>query len=130
MKGYVVDIAAETLSNTDFRRVLYTASHGQLVVMSLSALEEIGTEVHDVDQFLRIEAGTATVVLNGVSHLVTGGSAIVVPAGVTHNVVNTGTEPLKLYTLYMPPHHKDGTVHTTKNEAEKATEHFDGTITE
>lgn len=130
MNGYVENIEKLTLENNDFRRVLYTARNAQLVLMSLLSHEEIGEEVHDVDQFLRIEKGTGKALLNGVSHELMDGSAVVVPAGTKHNIINTGATAMKLYSLYMPPHHKDGTVHKTKADAEGDDEHFDGTTTE
>lgn len=128
MKGYVVNIEKATRENTDYRRVLYTAKNSQLVLMSLFPGEEIGEETHHLDQFLRFEAGEGTVVLDGVAHAVADGSAVVVPRGTRHNVMNTGDTPLKLYSLYSPPEHKDGTVHRTKAEAVE--EHFDGETTE
>ncbi len=131
MKGYVGNIEKETEENTSFRKVLYTAKHSQLVLMSLLPGEEIGEEVHDLDQFIRVEAGEGKAVLDGVEHTVRDGFAIVVPAGTRHNVINTGTENLKLYTLYSPPEHKDGVEHRTKQDAASDTEdHFDGVTTE
>mgnify|MGYP003394789117 FL=1 len=131
MHGYVTNIEKESLENKNFRKVLYTDKNTQLVVMSLLAGEEIGEEVHDVDQFLRVEKGMGKAVLNGISHDILDGSVIVVPTGTKHNIVNTGSEDMKLYTLYMPPHHKDGTVHRTKAEAEvDTTDEFDGVTTE
>lgn len=124
-RGYLQDIEVRTLSNTDYRRVLYTARHSQLVVMSLLPGEAIGDEVHQVDQFFRFEAGTGTVVIDGAAEPVRHGVAVIVPAGSRHNVINSGTTPLKLYTLYTPPHHRDGVVHHTRAEAEADTEHFD-----
>lgn len=120
MAGYVDNIGKITLENTDFRRVLYTGQHAQLVVMSLKPNEEIGMEVHEVtDQFLRIEQGEGKVIMNGEKQQIEDGSAILVPAGTEHNVINTSSEKeLKLYTIYSPPHHKDGTVHKTKQDAE------------
>lgn len=126
MKGYISNIEKSTLENSHFRKVLYTTTQSQLVLMSLLPGEEIGEEVHDVDQFLRIEQGTGMAVLDGVPHPIEDGSAIVVPIGTKHNVVNTGKDSMKLYSLYMPPHHKDGTVHETKAQAESDEEHFDG----
>jgi len=119
LSGYVTDIEEKTLQNTYFREVLFTAPHHQLVVMSLLPGEEIGLETHhDIDQFLRIEAGEGKAYLNGEEHALKDGSAVVVPAGTEHNVVNTSaTEPLKLYTLYSPPEHPDGTIHKTKADA-------------
>jgi mannose-6-phosphate isomerase-like protein (cupin superfamily) len=130
MKGYVTNIEKLSLENDNFRKVLYTDKNSQLVVMSLIAKEEIGEEVHDVDQFLRVEKGSGTAILNGISHEITDGSVIIVPAGTKHNIVNSGSDSMKLYTLYMPPHHRDGVIHKTKAEAESDTEHFDGTTTE
>lgn len=121
MTGYVGNIEKLTLENSNFRRVVYTSQHVQLVIMSLKPKEEIGFEVHEItDQFLRIEKGTGKVIMNGEEHEIGDGSAIVVPAKTKHNVLNTSsTEDLKLYTVYSPPHHKDGVVHKTKEEAEK-----------
>lgn len=130
MNGYVSNIEKLSLENDNFRKVLYTDKNSQLVLMSLLPKEEIGEEIHDVDQFLRIEKGVGSAILNGVSHDLTDGSAIVVPAGTKHNIVNTGSGSMKLYTLYMPPHHRDGVVHKTKAEAEADTEHFDGKTSE
>jgi mannose-6-phosphate isomerase-like protein (cupin superfamily) len=120
MNTFIGDIEQLTLKNNNFRRVLHTGQHAQLVVMHLKPNEEIGTEVHEiVDQFIRIEQGEAKLILDGEEHLVKAGDAFVVPAQVKHNVVNTSAEnPVKLYTLYSPPHHKDGIVHQTKTEAE------------
>jgi mannose-6-phosphate isomerase-like protein (cupin superfamily) len=123
MTGYVGPIEKTTEKNKFFRRVLFTGKHLQLVVMSLKPKEEIGNEVHEhVDQFFRIEEGTARFVFNGrEKHLVRAGGAVVVPAGAWHNVINASpTEPLKLYTVYTPPQHPDGTVHKTKAEADAA----------
>ena len=131
MKGYVTNIEQETLENEDFRRVLYTAKNCQLVVMSIPSGGDIGEEVHDVDQFIRIEEGEGKSILDGVERDLTDGSAVVIPAGVRHNIKNTsGSDALKLYSLYAPPHHKDGTVHKTKEDAEKDNEHFDGVTTD
>ncbi|MDO5505249.1 MAG: cupin domain-containing protein [Pseudoxanthomonas suwonensis] len=132
-KGYVDDIEARTLENTDFRRVLYTGAHLQLVVMTLQPGEEIGTEVHpDIDQFFRIEEGEATLLIDGAKHVLEHDDIAIVPAGAQHNVLNEGEAPLKLYTLYGPPEHKDGTVHATKAIADEQHEadHFDGKTTE
>ena len=129
MKGFVTNIEQEALENGNFRKVLYTSSHMQLVVMSVET--EIGMEVHnDVDQFIRIEEGTGKAILNGQEHALEDGSVVVIPSGTEHNIVNTGDSPLKLYTIYAPPHHKDGTVHVTKEEAEQSDEHFDGITSE
>jgi mannose-6-phosphate isomerase-like protein (cupin superfamily) len=130
MKGFVQDIEKVAVENNEFRRVLYTAHHCQLVVMALRPGEEIGMEVHDVDQFFRVEEGAGEAVIDGVRTAVQSGFALVVPAGARHNIVNTGSKALKLYTLYAPPHHKDGTVHHTRAEAEADHEHFDGVTTE
>ena len=130
MKGFVQDIEQIAVENNEFRRVLYTARHCQLVVMALRPGEEIGMEVHDVDQFFRVEEGAGEAVIDGVRSALQSGSAVVVPAGARHNIVNTGPKALKLYTLYAPPHHKDGTVHHTRADAEVDHEHFDGATTE
>lgn len=130
MKGYVANIEKLALENDNFRKVLYTDKNSQLVVMSLLAGEEIGEEVHDVDQFLRVERGVGKAIIDGVSQDIADGSAIVVPVGARHNIINTGGEQMKLYTLYTPPHHRDGVVHATKAEAEADEEHFDGETTE
>ena len=128
MKGFITNIEQDTLENTDYRRVLYTAKNSQLVLMSIEPGDEIGEEVHELDQFIRLEAGTASVILNGETHSVPADSAVIIPAGVTHNVNNTGEETLKLYSVYAPPEHKDKTVHPTK--ADEQEEHFDGVTTE
>ncbi|MDO8603838.1 MAG: cupin domain-containing protein [bacterium] len=128
MKGYITNIEKATKENTDYRRVLYTARNSQLVLMSLAPGEEIGKETHHLDQFLRFEEGEGKVILDGVEHVVTDGFSVVIPQGTLHNVVNTGTQNLKLYSLYSPPEHKDGTVHHTK--ADEQDEHFDGLTTE
>lgn len=131
MKGYVENIEHLVLANEYFRQVLYTAKSTQLTVMHLRPKEDIGEEVHDVDQFLRIEKGTGRAVLNGVESKLLDGSVVIVPAGVKHNIINdSDTEPMKLYTLYCPPHHRDGVVHKTKQEAMGDSEHFDGTTSE
>ena len=131
MKGFVDDIEDLTESNKDFRRVLYTGKNLQLVLMSLKAGEEIGEEVHaGHDQFFRVEKGKGEVWIDGVRTKIKGDHAIIVPAGARHNVINTGEKSLKLYTLYAPPEHIDGTVHATKADADAAHEHFDGRTTE
>lgn len=131
MNGFVINLEKATEDNAYFRQVLYTAPHSQLVVMSLQPNEDIGEEVHTLDQFLRVEAGQGKAVLNGVEHEISDGSAIMVPAGVRHNIINTSdSQPMKLYTVYSPAEHKDGTVHKTKAEAEAGEEHFDGVTTE
>jgi mannose-6-phosphate isomerase-like protein (cupin superfamily) len=126
MTGYVGPIEKQTLKNPNFRQVLFTGKHCQLVVMCLQAGEEIGNEVHEhTDQFFRIEEGEAKFVFNGSEeHLVGDGEAVVVPAGTYHNVINASkTKQLKLYTVYSPPNHPDGTIHKTKAEADEAEEH-------
>lgn len=131
MKGFIGDIEDRTESNRDFRRVLYTGPHLQLVLMALNPGEEIGEEIHDdTDQFFRVEEGEGEVVIDGRASRIESDVAILIPAGARHNVRNTSREPLKLYTLYAPPHHEDGTVHKTKADAQVATEHFTGTTTE
>jgi len=130
-RGLVTDIEKVTEQNNDFRRVIYTASHSQLVVMALSPGQHIGAETHrDVDQFLRVEEGTGEVMLGATRRPVGPGAAIVVPAGTKHDVRSTGDKPLKLYTVYSPPQHRDGIVHHTRADAEGDTEHFDGKTTE
>ena len=130
MKGYVQDIESIATQNENFRKVLYTAHHCQLVVMALKPKEEIGAEVHKLDQFFRVEQGSGEAVLDGVHTAIYAGFAVVVPAGARHNIINTGTEPLKLYTIYSPPNHRDGVVHRTRADAEADTEHFDGKTSE
>lgn len=132
MKGFNANIEKDTLENSDFRRVLYTGKHSQLVLMSLKPGEDIGMEVHgENDQFFRFEQGQGKVLIDGNEYMVEDGSAIVVPAGAEHNVMNVSeTEELKLYTIYSPAHHKDGIVRVTKAEAEANEEDFDGTTTE
>jgi len=131
-KGFAIDIETETVKNTEFRRVLYTSNFSQLVLMCLKPGEEIGAEVHDdVDQFFRFEEGEGVVVIDGVEHAVKDGSAVIVPNGANHNVINTSkTADLKLYTIYSPPEHRDGVVHKTSEEAMADDEHFDGKTTE
>ena len=130
MKGFVQDIEDLAVQNSEFRRVLYTAKNCQLVVMALKPGEEIGAEVHRLDQFFRVEEGAGEVALDGVSTAIRAGFAIVVPAGANHNIINTGSVPLKLYTLYAPPNHRDGVVHHTHADAQADNEHFDGKTTE
>ena len=130
MASYVIDIEGKTLANENFREVLFTASHSQLVIMSLLPEEEIGREVHTVDQFLRIEQGEGKAILDGQEYEIKDGSAIVVPAGASHNIINTGDIPMKFYTVYSPPNHRDGVVHATKVGAEADEEQFDGKTTE
>jgi mannose-6-phosphate isomerase-like protein (cupin superfamily) len=130
MKGFVQNIEALAVENAAFRQVLYTAKHCQLVLMALKPKEEIGAEVHKLDQFFRVEEGSGEAVLDGVHTAVRAGFAVLVPAGTKHNIINTGTVPLKLYTLYAPPNHRDGVVHQTSQAAEADHEHFDGKTTE
>jgi mannose-6-phosphate isomerase-like protein (cupin superfamily) len=130
MQGFLKDIEDISVNNDAFRRVLYTAAHCQLVVMSLKPGEDIGAEVHTLDQFFRVEAGTGEAVLDDVTTAIRAGFAIVVPAGAKHNIVNTGNAPLKLYTVYAPPNHRDGIVHQTRADAEADDESFDGETTE
>src|SRR5512140_2428097 len=130
MKGYVQDIEALAVKNEEFRRVLYPARNCQLVVMALKPKEESGMEVHGLDQFFRVEEGTGEAVLDGVRTAISAGFAVLVPAGTNHNITNTGSVPLKLYTLYAPPNHRDGVVHLTRAIAEADDEQFDGKTTE
>ena len=131
MTGYVGNIETATLGNSYFRQVIFTGSHSQLVVMCLGPSEDIGMEMHpDVDQFFRIDAGSGKVVINGTEHKISNGSAIVIPAGAKHNVINDGTEDLKIYSIYSPPHHADKTIHKTKQDALNDKEHFTGKTTE
>jgi mannose-6-phosphate isomerase-like protein (cupin superfamily) len=132
-RGFHGDLNEATIANNDFRRVLYTGEHLQLVLMSLAPGEEIGEETHeDRDQFFRFEEGEGVVIIDGKENKVEDDYAVIVPAGARHNVRNTSEEPLQFYTLYGPPEHKDKTVHTTKEQAEKDEEndHFDGKTTE
>jgi len=132
MKGFNANIEKDTLENGNFRKVLYTAKHSQLVLMSLLPNEDIGMEVHpDNDQFFRFEAGAGKAIIDGNEYDLVNGSVIVVPAGAQHNIINTsGTDDLKLYTIYSPAHHKDGVVRATKAEAEADSPEFDGVTTE
>ena len=121
MVGFVTNIEQDTLENENFRKVLYTAKNMQLVVMSIAAGEEIGLETHhEHDQFIRVDVGSAKAILNGEESELMDGSCVIIPAGVEHNIVNTGEGKLKLYTIYSPPEHPDGTVHVTKAEADAA----------
>jgi mannose-6-phosphate isomerase-like protein (cupin superfamily) len=130
-KGHSVDIQKETVDNNNFRKVLYTGENTQLVLMSINAGEDIGEEVHHgIDQFFRIEAGEGIATINGKQYTLADGVSVVVPAGAKHNFVNTGKTDLKIYSLYSPPHHKDGTIHKTKADAIQDKEHFDGKTTE
>lgn len=131
MKGFIGEIEDRTEANSDFRRVLYTGPHMQLVLMALQPGEQIGEEVHErTDQFFRVEDGKGVVLIDGHETRIESDDAIVIPAGARHNIKNTGHKPLKLYTLYAPPQHADGTVHHTKAEADRSEEHFAGKTTE
>ncbi|MGP8070390.1 MAG: cupin domain-containing protein [Candidatus Bathyarchaeia archaeon] len=132
MKGYVTHLERETEKNADFRHVLYTGKHSQLVLMCLKPGEEIGEETHeDHDQFFRFEGGEGKVIIDGVEHRVKDGNGVIVPAGARHNVVNTSKRAnLRLYTIYSPPEHQDGVVRHTKKDAIASEEHFDGRTTE
>lgn len=132
MQGYYANIEAETVENTNFRKVLYTGQHMQLVAMSLPPNGEIGQEIHtENDQFFRFEAGEGLVVIDGNEYQVGADDVVIVPSGAEHNVVNTSSEAeLKLYTIYSPPHHKDGTVRATREEAEASEPAFDGVTSE
>jgi len=131
MKGYTTNIEKVSLENENFREVLYTAKNSQLVIMSLKPGEDIGEEVHQLDQFIRCEAGQGKSVLEGIEHEMNDGDAVVVPAGTKHNIVNVSTtKPMKLYTVYSPPNHRDGVIHKTKEEAESDEESFDGKTSE
>jgi len=132
MKGFNANIEKETLENENFRKVLYTSKHSQLVLMSLAPNEEIGMEIHkDNDQFFRFEKGSGKVIIDGNEYNIKDGSAIVVPSGAEHNVINmSGSEDLKLYTIYSPAHHKDGIIRKTKKEAEANEAEFDEKTTE
>ncbi|MFH1107410.1 MAG: cupin domain-containing protein [Candidatus Micrarchaeota archaeon] len=130
-KGFADDLEKITLENADFRRVLYTATHSQLVLMSIPPGGQIGAETHEEhDQFFRFEQGEGLVTIDGNAYAVKDGSGVIVPAGALHNVQNTGKTDLRLYTIYSPPEHADGTVHKTKAEATAQEEHFDGKTTE
>ena len=129
--GFVTDIESDTVGNNNFRKVLYTGQHAQLVLMSLKPGEDIGSEVHpDIDQFFRIDSGSGEVTINGKTTSIKNGTAFIIPAGAKHNVANTGTKDLKLYSIYSPPHHEDGTIHKTKADALKSKEEFTGKTTE
>ena len=130
MEGFVQNIEDMTTKNEEFRRVLYTAKNCQIVLMALKPNEDIGAEVHKLDQFFRVEEGIGEAVLDGVRTKISAGFAVLVPAGANHNIINTGSVPMKLYTLYAPPNHRDGVVHHTRADAEKDNEHFDGKTTE
>ena len=130
MRGFIDNIEKLTKENNNFRKVLYTGRYSQLVLMSLAPGEEIGEEVHGLDQFLRIEEGRGKAIVGMAEYEIEDGTAIVVPAGTLHNIINTGNVPLKLYTIYSPPNHRDGIVHPTKKDAMADEEHFDGITTE
>ena len=132
MKGFKSNIENDTLDNTNFRKVVYTGKHLQLVLMSLKGGEEIGEETHkNTDQFFRFESGTGKCIIDETAYEVKDGDVIIVPAGAKHNVINTDSKAeLKIYTLYSPPNHKDGTIRATKEDAEKKKEEFDGKTTE
>ena len=131
MKGFHTNIESATTDNTNFRHVLYTGKHSQLVLMSLLPHEEIGMETHpDNDQFFRFESGTGSVIIDGNEYTVEDGDAVVIPAGAKHNVINTGDSDLKMYTIYSPAHHKDGVIRATKAEAVADSPEFDCTTTE
>lgn len=130
MKGFVQDIEGLATRNDEFRKVPHTARNGQLVLMASKPQDEIGAEVHPLDRFFRVEEGSGEAVLDGVRPSIRAGFAVLVPAGARHNIVNTGREPLKLYTLYAPPNHRDGVVHRTRADAEADTEEFDGKTSE
>jgi len=131
MQGFVDNIEALTEQNNNFRQVLYTGHNLQLVLMTLQPGDEIGMEVHDDrDQFFRIEEGSGEIWIDGKANKVKSDDGIIVPQGASHNVVNTGKEPLRLYTIYGPPEHLDGTIHVTAADAQKEHEHFDGKTTE
>jgi mannose-6-phosphate isomerase-like protein (cupin superfamily) len=133
MKGYCDDIERVTVENEDVRRVLYTGEHLQLVLMTLPPGCDIGEEVHeDRDQFFRIEEGEGVIRIDGADNRVADDFAVIVPAGARHNVINTGDTPLRLYTIYGPPEHKDGVVHRDKSQAERDhdNDHWDGETTE
>ena len=130
--GFKDNIEGQTLANNNFRKVIYTGEHSQLVLMSLLPNEEIGVEIHtDTDQFFRFEKGQGKVIINDAEYSVADGDAIVVPAGAQHNVINSSdSDALKLYTIYSPAHHRDGTIHATKADASSDDEHFEGGTTE
>jgi len=131
MKGYVDNIEKAAMDNSNFRKVLYTAKNCQLVVMSLKPGEDIGSEVHNLDQFIRIEKGNGKSVLDGVEHQISDGFAVLIPAGTKHNIINGTSGEMKIYTLYAPPNHLDGTIHKTKQDAiADEEEHFDGRTSE
>ena len=130
-KGFTSNIENDTLKNDNFRKVLYTSKHMQLVLMSLKPGEDIGKETHaNVDQFFRFEAGEGKCIINENEYIVGNGDVLIIPCGSTHNIINTGKSDLKIYTIYTPPNHKDGITFGTKSEASKSKEKFDGITTE
>ncbi len=131
MKGYITNIEKLCLENEKFRQVVYTGKNSQLVLMSLKPGEDIGEEIHQLDQFIRCESGNGRALLDGVIHDISDGYVVFVPSGANHNIINTSSDkPMKLYTVYSPPNHADGVVHETKEQAENDDEHFDGRTTE
>lgn len=130
MRGYILDIEERARVNVSFRTVLYTSKYLQLVVMSIPVKGDIGEEVHTLDQFIRVEEGEGESVIDGLTHTLSPGYAVLIPAGARHNVLNTGSVALKLYTVYGPPNHRDGIMHATQMDAMNDTEHFDGKTTE
>lgn len=131
MKGYFGNIEDLTIANENFRQVLYTGSHSQLVLMTLKPNEDIGEEVHEVDQFFRFEQGMGKSIVDGNEYEVKDGDCIIVPAGAKHNIINTSdSDSLKLYTIYSPANHQDGIIAATKADAESHEEHFDGQTSE
>ncbi|MCL5004040.1 MAG: cupin domain-containing protein [Patescibacteria group bacterium] len=132
MNGYIVNIEKSSLENKFFRKVLYTAKHSQLVLMSLKPKEEIGEEIHHLDQFIRIEFGEGLAILDGIEHQISDGSAIVIPAGTRHNIINSSVQKdMKLYTVYSPAEHRDGVIHKTRADAlADKDDEFDGKTTE
>lgn len=128
--GYIKNIEDLTINNKNFRHVLYTTKHSQLVLMSLKPKQDIGEEIHKVDQFFRVEKGDGKIIINGKATQISDGTAIIIPSGMKHNIINTGNTELKLYSIYSPPHHKDQIIHKTKQDAINSKEHFDGETTE
>jgi mannose-6-phosphate isomerase-like protein (cupin superfamily) len=129
-KGFSVNIEKDTIGNANFRKVLYTGKNMQLVLMSLKSDEDIGDEVHKVDQFFRVEKGSGEAIINGNKHILSDGISLVVPAGSRHNLKNTGSGEMKLYSIYSPPQHQDGVTHKTKDKATEDEEYFDGKTSE
>lgn len=131
MKGFVFTPGTKSLENEYFRRVVYTAKYSQLVLMCLKPEEDIGEEVHMLDQFISCEQGTGTAMMDGIAHHMTAGVSVLIPAGTKHNIINASADqPMRLYTVYAPPNHRDGVIHKTKADAETDTEHFSGDTTE